>query len=185
MLKMELSIINLSLILSIRKGIKKLKNNKFIIILAFLFGLNTLSFSQLGFNDALSKAKNENRRVIVDVYTDWCGWCKKMDKDAYGNSEIKKIIEDNFVFVKLNAEGKNKVSYNGKQYTEEELSYYFEVFSFPTTIFLEPDGSVIIFKYDKSTMKNIPGYFKADEFKKILNFVKDGKYKDSDLGSGI
>lgn len=143
--------------------------------------LSANTYSQLGFNDAMTKARNENKKVIVDIYTDWCGWCKKMDAEAYSNSDVKKIIADNFIFVKLDAEGKNKVTYNGKQYTEEELSYYFEVFSFPTTVFLEPDGKLIEYKYDKMNMKNLPGYFKTEEFIKILNYFKDNKYKDSDL----
>jgi thioredoxin-related protein len=150
-------------------------------IIAVLFWAQGLSYSQISFNDALTKAKSENKKVIVDVYTDWCGWCKKMDAEAYSNDEVKKIIEDNFIFVKLNGEGKNKVTYNGKQYTEEELSYYFEVFSFPTTIFLEPDGKLIEFRYDNTKMKNVPGYFKTEEFKKILNYFKEGKYNESDL----
>lgn len=133
------------------------------------------------FEDVLKKASAENKRVVVDVYTDWCGWCKKMDAEAYSNKEVKKLLEENFVLYKLDAEGKNKVTYNGKQYTEEELSYYFEVFSFPTTIFLEPDGKLITFSYDNYPMKNVPGYIKTEEFKKLLLYFKDGKYKDTDL----
>jgi thioredoxin-related protein len=108
-----------------------------------------------------------------------------MDADVYGNSEIKKIIDENFVFVKLDAECNDKLSYFGVQYTEQELAAYFEATGYPTTVFLEPDGKLIEFKYDKFVMKNIPGYFKAKEFKKILNFIKDGKYKDSDLSKVI
>ena len=156
----------------------------FIAVIAVLLSGN-LAFSQNAFEDALKKAASENKRVVIDVYTDWCGWCKKMDAEAYSNDEVKKLLEDNFVLVKLNAEGKDKLTYNGKKYTEEELSYYFEVFSFPTTIFLEPDGKLISFKYDNYPMKNIPGYVKTDEFKKLLIFFRDGKYKDIDLSTVI
>lgn len=137
--------------------------------------------TQNSFEDALKKAKSENKRVIIDVYTDWCGWCKKMDGEAYSNSDIKKLLEDNFVFIKLNAEGTKKIKYNGKEYTETDLAAYFEVTGYPTTVFLEPDGKLIEFKYDKYNMKSVPGYFKTDEFKKILEYFKDGKYKDTDL----
>lgn len=153
-------------------------------VVALLFAAN-LVFGQSAFEEALKKAAADNKRVVVDVYTDWCGWCKKMDAEAYSNSEVKKLLEDNFVLVKLNGEGKDKLTYNGKKYTEEELSYYFEVFSFPTTIFLEPDGKVISFKYDNYPMKNIPGYVKTEEFKKLLIFFRDGKYKDIDLSTVI
>ncbi len=156
-----------------------------LLIIAALFSIQSVAYSQLSFNDALAKAKDENKKVIVDVYTDWCGWCKKMDAEAYSNSEVKKIIEDNFVFVKLNAESLNKVTYNGKQYTEQDLATLFEVTGYPTTVFLEPDGKQIEYKYDSMKMKNLPGYFKTDEFKKILKYFKDSKYKESDLSKVI
>lgn len=141
----------------------------------------TYASTQNSFEDALTKAKSENKRVIIDVYTDWCGWCKKMDGEAYSNSEVKKLLNDNFVFVKLNAEGTAKIKYNGKEYTETDLATFFEVTGYPTTVFLEPDGKLIEFNYDKQNMKSVPGYFKTDEFKKILEYFKDGKYKDTDL----
>jgi len=153
------------------------------LVFAVLLISTVSSFAQNSFEDALKKAKNENKRVIVDVYTDWCGWCKKMDGEAYSNSDIKKIIEENFVLVKLNAEGTGKIKYNGKDYTETDLATYFEATGYPTTIFLEPDGKVIEFKYDKQPMKIVPGYFKTDEFKKILEFFKNGKYKDTDMST--
>ena len=76
-----------------------------------VFGSTLTTFSQTSFNEALKQAKDNNKRVIVDIYTDWCGWCHKMDGEAYSNSEIKKIIADNFVFVKLNAEGNESITY--------------------------------------------------------------------------
>jgi thioredoxin-related protein len=165
-----------------------MKNNlklSYFLFLAALTGFNNIVFSQLSFEEALAKAKTDNKRVIVDIYTDWCGWCKKMDKDVYGNSEIKKIVKKSFVLVKLDAESRELISYKGKKYTGAELAAYFEATGYPTTIFLEPDGSVIKFTYDSSTMKNIPGYFKKDDFKKILIFFRDGKYKDSDLSKEV
>jgi thioredoxin-related protein len=152
-------------------------------IAASVIGAGSNLFAQLTFEEALVKAKAENKKVIVDIYTDWCGWCVKMDKDVYGNAEIKKIVDEKFIFVKLDAESKNKHSYSGKQYTEEELAAGFEATGYPTTVFLEPDGKLIEFNYDKSRMKNIPGYFKAGEFKKILEFIRDEKYKDTDLST--
>jgi thioredoxin-related protein len=162
------------------KMFSEVKYSYFLMIIA-LFSVQSIAYSQLNFNEALTKAKDENKKVIVDVYTDWCGWCKKMDAEAYKNSDVKKIIEENFVFVKLNAEGTNKVTYKGKQYTEQDLAALFEVTGYPTTVFLEPDGKQIEYKYDSMKMKNLPGYFKTDEFKKILEYFKDNKYKESDL----
>lgn len=150
-----------------------------LIIIALVAG-NAYSQSN-DFEKALAKAKIYDKKIIVDVYTDWCGWCVKMDKEIYSNKEVKELIKENFVFVKLDAEGTGRVKYNGKEYTESDLAAYFEAADYPTTVFLEPEGKVIEYKYDKVTMKNLPGYFKAADFIKMLEFIKDEDYKDTDL----
>jgi thioredoxin-related protein len=162
-------------------------NRSLILSTAAVFCLyGTGIFAQnLRFDEALKTAKKENKKVIVDVYTDWCGWCKKMDRDAYSNSEIKKIISDNFVVVKLDAEGSGKTSYNGKSYTDAGLAEYFQVSGYPTTVFLNSEGKVIEFTYDKYKMNNLPGYYTADDFKKVLEYIRDEKYKDTDLSTII
>lgn len=155
------------------------------LLAAFLVS-NSLCFSQAkNFDEALKLAKKEDKMVIIDVYTDWCGWCKKMDKEAYNNSEIKDLIEDNFIFVRLNAEGSGTSKYNGKQYKDPELAAYFQVTGYPTTVFLKPNGKIIEFTYDKFKMKNLPGYYTAEEFEKVLKYFKNEKYKDTDLSSII
>ncbi len=133
------------------------------------------------FNEALKMAKKQDKKLILDVYTDWCGWCKKMDKDVYGKSDIKDIVEDDFIFYKLNAEGDEKITYLGKDYTAAQLAEFFEVSGYPTTIFLEPNGKVIEYKYNDQKMNNLPGYYKAGEFQKVLEFMRDEKYKDTDM----
>lgn len=169
------------------KLIKIKKNSAFFITFSlFMFVISTNVHAQnMNFSEALKKAKEDDKRVIVDVYTDWCGWCKKMDNEAYSNRDIKEMIEDNFVFVKLNAEGQNKIKYNGKDITEADLALQFHVNGYPTAVFLEPNGKVIEYKYDKVSMNNLPGYFKTSDYKKILEYIIDGKYKDTDLSTII
>jgi len=147
----------------------------------FLF-INHNVFSG-SFDDALSDAKEQNKMVIVDVYTDWCGWCKKMDKDTYSDGDIKDLLEDNFVYVKLNAESSEKQVYNGITYTSSDLSNLFQVEGYPTHVFLNSDGKVIEFKYNGYKMNNLPGYYKVSGFKKVLNYFIEGKYKDTDLST--
>jgi thioredoxin-related protein len=121
--------------------------------------------------------------VIVDVYTDWCGWCKKMDRDTYSNTEIKQLITDNFIYVKLDAESDAKFEYNGKTYKSSEIAALFEVSGYPTTVFLDPGGNVIEFKYDSYRMNNLAGYYNAADFKKVLEYMRDERYKDTDLST--
>ncbi len=156
------------------------------IFLAVLFSLCIVvnsSAQSSEFETALKTAKKQDKRVIVDVYTDWCGWCKKMDADVYAKKKIKEIIKDNFVFVKLNAEGSSSINYMGTAYSESDLASLFQVTGYPTTVFLEPNGKVIDYKYDNVKMNNLPGYFKISDFQKILEYISDGDYADTDLSS--
>lgn len=165
------------------------KYNKYLILLilstVLLSGMNIFSQKKLTFDEALKTAKKENKKVIVDVYTDWCGWCKKMDKDAYSNSDIKEIIEDDFILVKLNAEGSGTNNFKGKSYTDAELASYFQVTGYPTTVFLDSKGKIIEFNYGKYKMNNLPGYYPAKDFKKVLEYIRDDAYKDTDLSTII
>lgn len=155
---------------------------KTIIVVFISFLVNSITYSQtFRLDDALKNAKQENKKIIVDVYTDWCLWCKKMKKDVYNNTEVKKMINENFIYVRLNAEGNDKNKYNGKIYTDSELAELFQVTGFPTTVFLTSDGNVIEFLYDGVKMLNFPGYITKDEFLKIIQYFKDEKYKDTDL----
>ena len=98
---------------------------------------------------------------------------------------IKKIINDNFIYVKLNAEGNGVNSYMGKSYTDGELAEYFQVTGYPTTVFLDSKGKIIEFDYDKTKMYNLPGYYETKDFKKVLEYIRDGKYKNTDLSTII
>ena len=46
------------------------------------------------FEDAIKKYQQQPKEIFIDVYTDWCGWCKKMDKTTYKNDVIVKYIND-------------------------------------------------------------------------------------------
>lgn len=137
------------------------------------------------FEDALLKGKSENKRIVVKIYTDWCVWCRKMDNEVYLDEKVKKILKSDFVVASLNAESLNEINYNGVKYTEKELAVYFGADGYPTTVFLEPDGKVIIFKYREHQLKNIPGYVNASDFRKLLRFVRKGKYRNNDLSDII
>ncbi|MBI3653435.1 MAG: thioredoxin family protein [Acidobacteria bacterium] len=79
---------------------------------------------------ALNMAKANHGKVVVDVYTDWCGWCKKMDQTIYTDPKVV-ALSDRHVFLKLNAE-------DGGQ--GERFARRMEVSGYPTTIILDENG---------------------------------------------
>ena len=63
--------------------------------------------------------KSNPRPVFIDAYTDWCGWCKKLDKDTFANPIIAKYLNENFIPVKFNAESKEPVNFMGQTFIND------------------------------------------------------------------
>jgi thioredoxin-related protein len=120
------------------------------------------------FDKGILGAKAKEKKVMIDVFTDWCGWCKKLDKEVYADAGVASYLNEEFVSIKLDAESNAKVTFQGKQMTEMELARSFGVTGYPSIIFLEPDGTNITL---------IPGFVPAEKFLPILRYIGDNHYK--------
>lgn len=117
---------------------------------------------------ALEEAKQAGRPIVVDVYTDWCGWCRRMDRDTYSAREVRSYLADTFVPVRMNAEASSRVTYKGDEVSYRQVASNFRVTSYPTTVFLDSDGTYIV---------AASGYMKPRDFLTVLRFIGDGHYK--------
>jgi len=113
----------------------------------------------------LAEAQKSKRPVLVDVYTQWCGWCRRMDKDVYSRADVRDYLQKKFVTVKIDAEASDAARYEGKALTSRTLAARFRVTGYPTTIFLRSDGG---------HLANVPGYIPADRFLLLLRYIGDG-----------
>ncbi|MFK7774975.1 MAG: thioredoxin family protein [Saprospiraceae bacterium] len=66
--------------------------------------------------EALIAQEKNDKKIFIDMYTDWCGWCKVMDKKTFTNPEVIQYMNENFYAVKFNAEQKEAITYKGKKY---------------------------------------------------------------------
>ena len=119
---------------------------------------------------ALERARDENKHLLIDFYTNWCGWCKKMDRDTYGDSAVAAYLNAHFVVSKVNAESPQRFKVGEKSVSGIELARDFSVQSFPITWFVRPNGERI----DK-----VPGYQPPAQFHKVLQFVHERRYEKS------
>ncbi len=117
---------------------------------------------------AMSDAKSQNKVVLVDVYTEWCSWCKKLDEDVYPALEVQKELHNYFTAVKINAESATSHTFEGKEVTERELASHWQVTGYPTILFLTPDGKVI---------NQLSGYMPPKDFANTLRYVGTGAYR--------
>jgi thioredoxin-related protein len=132
----------------------------------------------LTFEEAVAKQKVEPKKIFIDVYTDWCGWCKKMDKATFSDPEVAKLVNKHFYAVKLNAEGKKPITVNGRtyNYSSEFRSHELVVdllqgrMSYPTTVFLDEKLNML---------SPVPGYLAPDIFSKIIKFYGENHYKNT------
>ncbi|MBI3233120.1 MAG: DUF255 domain-containing protein [Bacteroidetes bacterium] len=102
----------------------------------------------LGFTEGYAKAKKLKKIALIDTYTEWCGWCKKMDRDTYTNSAIISKVNKEFVPIKFNPEIKDvKYTLDGKEYTGFELLSVIsnkQQSGYPTTFFITKKNRVMI-----------------------------------------
>jgi thioredoxin-related protein len=116
-------------------------------------------------DEGLREAAASRRPVLVDVYTDWCGWCKRMDRDVYSQDAIRDYLSQRYVIIKLNAESKDTERYEGRSFTSRSLAARFRVTGYPTTLFLRPNGEHLV---------NVPGYVPPPRFLLLLRYIGDG-----------
>lgn len=118
---------------------------------------------------ALAEAKRLNKPLLVDVYTDWCGWCKRMDKTTYGHPDVRDYVARSFVTAKVDAEDDRRhATYLGESRSYRQFADSFRISGYPTTLFLEPDGALIT---------QLPGYVKPEPFLDVLHYIGEGHYR--------
>jgi len=134
------------------------------------------------FEDAyqLNKKKNKQKKIFIDVFTEWCGWCKKMDMDTFTNPVIIEYMNKTFVCVKLDAERKDTViidnhtfvnpNPNNKRSTHELAVQLLQGrMSYPSYVFL---------KESSAPLGILPGYLPPKEFEIWLHYFGEGAYED-------
>ncbi len=130
-------------------------------------------------SEALKLDKKKSKKIFIDFYTDWCGWCKKMDASTFQNPVIAKYMNEKFYAVKFNAESGDTIVLKGKTYASSSpgnprAAHQLAVellkgqMMYPTAAYLDEDQNLI---------QAIPGYQDAASLEKILKYFGENAYK--------
>ena len=128
----------------------------------------------------LSLTEENPKKIFIDVYTDWCGWCKRMDKATFQNPEVAAYMNEHYYNVKFNAEQKEDISIldNTFKFIAQGKRGYHELaaallngkMSYPTVIFMN---------HKFEMLSPVPGYQEPPQFMKVANFFGSNAYKDT------
>jgi len=121
----------------------------------------------MDFAEGYTKAKAENKILLVDAYTDWCSWCKVMDRETYTNAQVIAVLNNEFVCVKFNPEVEKKHKFGAYNLSSNELLYWLangQPGGYPTSYFIFNPA-----KNDKRASQ--AGYLPPDQFLNLLGEV--------------
>lgn len=134
------------------------------------------SVKWLTIEEAIALNKTKPKKILIDVYTDWCGWCKKMDKLTYTDAGIVKQLNEQFYLVKFNAEQKEDVMFREQlfKFRPDYKAHEFAVgllngqMSYPSTVFMDENMNLLTI---------VPGYLTPQDLDPILDYFGENYFK--------
>lgn len=143
-------------------------------------GINWMSLEEAVAAQAVSPKK-----IMMDVYTTWCGPCKLLDKNTFQNPDVVKYINENYYAVKFNAEGNDELTFSGKSFSNpnykpemakrrnspHQLTRYFKVTAYPSMVFIDED---------LKHLTTLRGYQNPQQLELYLKLFKEDKHKAMD-----
>lgn len=97
----------------------------------------------LSYGDALEKAENEEKPVMLFVEAEWCVHCQRMKEESFSREDIRQKLTENFYPVLIDLDSREKLQFRGEEITERELARSLGVQTTPTTFFLDAEEEVL------------------------------------------
>lgn len=128
--------------------------------------------SWISLEEAQEKASIDGKKILVNVYTEWCEFCKKLDDTVYPDTTVKLNMNSFYHSVRLNGESDELITFNGKSMTKETFARELGVRSYPTILFIDSSGELIL---------QINGYMPVNDFQSMLVYIGEEAYKRTEF----
>lgn len=156
----------------------------FFSIVLFLLSSNKIkaqNIEWMTFAQAKEAQKKEPKKIFMDVYTEWCGPCKLLDKNTFQNPDVSRYIKEHYYAVKFNAEGQEEIKFFDQTFTNpnfdpnrkvrnatHQFTQFLAVKGYPTMVFFSENGDPIM---------PVVGYQKPKQLELFLKMIKQGDYQ--------
>ncbi len=127
------------------------------LLVSFLSVANALAIQWIPYDQGLKTGKATHRKVFLNFYADWCGYCKKMDAETFKDPEVAQYLEENFVSIRVNSE------------KDADLARSYFVRGLPSSWFIDENGDKI---------SDLPGFVPPDMFLTILKYIHSDSYQE-------
>jgi len=139
---------------------------------------NNVGVKWFTFEEAVELAAENPRKILIDIYTDWCGFCKRMEAETFNDEGVARYINDNFYPVKLNSETRDTINFQGHEFVNEgevrrsahqlSIALLQGQMSYPSVVYLNEDLEILT---------TVPGFMTPEKIEPILRFFAEDHYK--------
>jgi len=156
-------------------------------LLAVLTSINSIAqeINWVTFQEALELQKKTPKKIMMDVYTNWCGPCKMLDRNTFHNKDVVDYVNKNYYAVKFNGEGNDVINYKEKAFSNprynsanknrrnsaHQLAGYFQINAYPTIVFIDEKGDLIF---------PLKGYKTPTQLEVYLKMIKSDAHIEMD-----
>ncbi len=172
-----------------------MKNLLVLIGFLVMLPIQAQEINWMSMNEALEAQQKTPKKIFMDVYTDWCGPCKLLDKKTFHNIDVVTYVNKNYYAVKFNAEGTEEIYYNDFTYTNPNYNpkrkgrnsqHFFanalKIRGYPSIVFFDEKGGVIAPVVGYKTPQQLEVYLKMiqnDDYKNLTTSDAWKKYEKS------
>lgn len=130
---------------------------------------DSLTIEWYKYDKGLDKAKSKNKHIFLFFRTRLCKWCNAMEKKIFVDKEVVHRLNNDFISIKIDIDSSDKVmELKGKKISDQDVARMYNVFSYPYSVFLEPD---------QKNIGVLPGYVETNDFLLLLEYIGDNHYK--------